>query len=72
MSETVACVHCKGYGEGLSEAIARAFSLSGWKAIGLLSGKNVLLKPNLLTDRKPEQALVLHGLEFLREQDILY
>jgi uncharacterized protein (DUF362 family) len=65
MSETVACIQCKGYGEGLPEAIARAFSLSGWKAIGALSGKNVLLKPNLLTDRKPEQAVTTHP-EFVR------
>jgi uncharacterized protein (DUF362 family) len=66
MSETVAFVRCVGYGEMLPAAIDQAFSLSGWNAINALSGKNVLLKPNLLTDRKPEQAVTTHP-EFVRQ-----
>lgn len=58
--DTVAFVKCRHYGVGLAEAVARAFELSGWNAIGALSGKNVLVKPNLLTDRKPEQAVTTH------------
>jgi uncharacterized protein (DUF362 family)/Pyruvate/2-oxoacid:ferredoxin oxidoreductase delta subunit len=65
MSETVAFVRCTGYGEMLPAAIDQAFSLSGWKAGNALSGKKVLVKPNLLTDRKPEQAVTTHP-EFVR------
>jgi uncharacterized protein (DUF362 family)/Pyruvate/2-oxoacid:ferredoxin oxidoreductase delta subunit len=49
----------------LPAAIDQAFSLSGWKAGNALSGKKVLVKPNLLTDRKPEQAVTTHP-EFVR------
>jgi uncharacterized protein (DUF362 family)/Pyruvate/2-oxoacid:ferredoxin oxidoreductase delta subunit len=58
--DTVALVKCGDYGTGLAEAVARAFELSGWSALNALSGKNVLVKPNLLTDRKPEQAVTTH------------
>lgn len=58
--DTVAFVKCGNYGVGLAEAVARAFELSGWSAMYALSGKNVLVKPNLLTDRKPEQAVTTH------------
>jgi len=55
---TVAVVRCADYGDGLEAAIERAFSLAAWDAN--LSGKRVLLKPNLLTDRRPEQAVTTH------------
>lgn len=58
--DTVAFVKCGDYGVGLAEAVARAFELSGWSAMHALSGKNVLVKPNLLTDRTPEQAVTTH------------
>ena len=58
--DTVAFVKCGNYGVGLAAAVARAFELSGWSAADTLSGKRVLVKPNLLTDRKPEQAVTTH------------
>jgi uncharacterized protein (DUF362 family)/Pyruvate/2-oxoacid:ferredoxin oxidoreductase delta subunit len=58
--DTVAFVRCEGYGQELAPAIDRAFTLSGWKAGDALRGKQVLVKPNLLTDRKPEQAVTTH------------
>jgi uncharacterized protein (DUF362 family)/Pyruvate/2-oxoacid:ferredoxin oxidoreductase delta subunit len=58
--DTVAFVRCRDYGVGLAAAVARAFELSGWSAADTLSGKRVLVKPNLLTDRKPEQAVTTH------------
>jgi len=55
---TVAVVRCADYGDGLGAAVERAFALAAWE--GDFSGKRVLLKPNLLTDRKPEQAVTTH------------
>ena len=63
---TVAFVKCADYNDGLATAVARAFELSGWKAAEALSGKYILVKPNLLTDRKPEQATTTHP-EVVRE-----
>ncbi len=58
--DVVAFVKCDDYGDRLAAAVARAFELSGWKAANLLCGKRVLVKPNLLTDRTPEQAVTTH------------
>jgi uncharacterized protein (DUF362 family)/Pyruvate/2-oxoacid:ferredoxin oxidoreductase delta subunit len=58
--DTVAFIQCGDYGSGLAAAVARAFDLSGWHGAEALSGKYVLVKPNLLTDRKPEQAVTTH------------
>jgi len=66
MAQTVAFVQCAGYGEKLSEAVERVLSLSGWQAATNLAGKRILVKPNLLTDRKPEQAVTTHP-EFVRQ-----
>ncbi|MCL2104347.1 MAG: DUF362 domain-containing protein [Kiritimatiellaeota bacterium] len=67
MSEraTVAMVRCADYGDGLGGAVERAFSLMEGERprepnVADFSGKRVLLKPNLLTDRRPEQAVTTH------------
>jgi uncharacterized protein (DUF362 family)/Pyruvate/2-oxoacid:ferredoxin oxidoreductase delta subunit len=59
-AKKVAVARCAGYGDAsvLADAVERAFALAEW-APGL-SGKRVLLKPNLLTDRRPEQAVTTH------------
>ena len=54
----VAVVRCADYSDGLGTAIERAFSLAAWSPE--LARKRVLLKPNLLTDRRPEQAVTTH------------
>jgi len=60
MTNEVIFVRCSDYGQGLAEAINRIFSLTGWLKSTSLTGKAVLLKPNLLTDRMPEQAVTTH------------
>jgi len=60
MKNDVFFVRCDDYGPALSEALDRLFDLTGWLARRDLSGKRVLLKPNLLTDRTPEQAVTTH------------
>jgi len=57
---TVAVVRCADYGDGLSAKIERALTLAAWQGAEGLAGKRVLLKPNLLTDRRPEQAVTTH------------
>ena len=57
---TVAVVRCPDYGDCLDAAVERAFSLMAWEGAERLDGKRVLLKPNLLTDRRPEQAVTTH------------
>lgn len=56
-----AFVACPAYDDRVPEAVGRAFALL--KARGelpALAGKRVLVKPNLLTDRLPEQAVTTH------------
>ena len=60
MANEVVFVKCGDYGPALAGAVDRIFSLTGWLGRIALTGKNVLLKPNLLTDRKPEQAVTTH------------
>lgn len=60
MTNKVVFVRCGNYGPALAEAVDRVFALTGWLENSTLTGKNVLLKPNLLTDRKPEQAVTTH------------
>jgi len=60
MTNEVAFIACVNYGPALSEAVDRIFSLTGWLSQPTLAGKRVLLKPNLLTDRTPEQAVTTH------------
>ncbi len=60
MSKPVAFVRCDEYGPGLAEAIAKLENLAPRPGPADLHGKRVLLKPNLLTDRAPEQAVTTH------------
>jgi len=60
MPEAVHFVRCPSYGPGLKEALDRLFALTGWLDTDVVRGKKVLLKPNLLTDRTPEQAVTTH------------
>lgn len=60
MSNEVAFARCDDYGEGLPAALDRLWSMTGWLKGTELRGRNVLLKPNLLTDRLPEQAVTTH------------
>ncbi len=59
-------VRCGDYGPTLTGALDRLLGLTGWLADNDLSGKRILLKPNLLTDRTPEQAVTTHP-EFVRQ-----
>ena len=60
MSNKVTFVRCDDYGPALAGALDRLFTLTGWLDNTALAGKRVLLKPNLLTDRSPEQAVTTH------------
>lgn len=60
MGNTVFFVNCADYGCALSASLDRLFDLTGWFTPHELSGKRVLVKPNLLTDRLPEQAVTTH------------
>ncbi|HRR34489.1 MAG TPA: DUF362 domain-containing protein [Kiritimatiellia bacterium] len=44
----------------MEPALDRLVSMTGWPAASALSGRRVLIKPNLLTDRTPEQAVTTH------------
>jgi uncharacterized protein (DUF362 family)/Pyruvate/2-oxoacid:ferredoxin oxidoreductase delta subunit len=60
MGKNVGFVSCDTYGPGLEAALDRLFALMAWPGETRLEGKRVLLKPNLLTDRLPEQAVTTH------------
>ena len=60
MKNEVFFVRCGDYGPALAEAVDRLLGLTGWLDTAALSGKKVLLKPNLLTDRTPDQAVTTH------------
>ena len=66
MSYPVQFVSCPDYGEALAPAMDRLFTAVGWLTPERFSGQRVLLKPNLLTDRLPEEAVTTHP-EFLRQ-----
>ncbi len=53
-------VRCPDYGSALPDALGHLLDLTGWLRDTQLAGKRVLLKPNLLTDRPPEQAVTTH------------
>ena len=60
MGTTVGFVRCDTYETALEPAMGRLFNLMAWPGAAELSGKRVLLKPNLLTERRPEQAVTTH------------
>lgn len=56
---------CGDYGESLGTALGHLLTHTGWFESKEWAGKRVLLKPNLLTDRRPNQAVTTHP-ELLR------
>lgn len=56
----VVFVKCPDYGPGLSEAFQRALSIAQILKPEEVRGKRILVKPNMLTDRPPEQAVTTH------------
>jgi uncharacterized protein (DUF362 family)/Pyruvate/2-oxoacid:ferredoxin oxidoreductase delta subunit len=61
----VAFAFCHDYGAALGPALDRAVdAIGGWQSL-VRPGLKVLVKPNLLLDRKPEEAVTTHP-EFVR------
>ena len=60
MAATVSFVRCDNYEADLEPALTRLFSQMDWAGPAELAGKGVLIKPNLLTERTPEQAVTTH------------
>ena len=57
----VAFVPCDGYGQAeVAAAVDRALALIGGTAQFGLAGKRVLVKPNMLCDRAPDDAVTTH------------
>lgn len=63
---TVIFTACRDYATALPAAVERIFTDSRWLSTENLGGKKILVKPNMLTDRTPEQAVTTHP-EFLRQ-----
>lgn len=63
---TVIFAACCDYTTALPTAVEWIFNGAQWLSTASLSGKKVLVKPNMLTDRTPEQAVTTHP-EFLRQ-----
>ena len=59
-SRTVHTVHCADYADALPAAFARLLSESAILPAAAVSGRHVLVKPNLLTDREPDKAVTTH------------
>jgi len=60
MRNEVYFVKCADYGPELSNALDRLLRMTGWLTTRGWVGKQILIKPNLLTDRVPEQAVTTH------------
>ena len=60
MTTDVHFARCDDYGPALGEAIDRVFGHAGWGERRSVAGRRVLLKPNLLTERRPDQAVTTH------------
>ena len=56
-SRVVRVVRCADYATGLPPALARLLDACPLLAPAAVSGRRVLVKPNLLTDRTPEEAV---------------
>ena len=66
MNKTVSVLRCEEYNTDLIQnKLREAWELAGGKDVLDVSGKTVLLKPNVLMDYKPEKAVTTHP-EFLR------
>ena len=59
-SRVVRVVRCADYATGLPPALARLLDACPLLAPAAVSGRRVLVKPNLLTDRTPEEAVTTH------------
>lgn len=59
-SRTVHTVRCADYADALPAAFARLLSESAILPAAAVSGRHVLVKPNLLTDREPDKAVTTH------------
>ena len=57
---SVRIVHCADYADALTPAFARLLAESSLLDPQTVAGRRVLVKPNLLTDRTPEQAVTTH------------
>jgi len=57
---TVWFARCADYGAETDAAVGRILDESGLLCADAVRGKRVLVKPNLLTDRTPEQAVTTH------------
>ena len=64
-ARTVQIVRCADYADALAPAFARLLAESAVLDPRRVAGRRVLVKPNLLTDRTPEQAVTTHP-NFLR------
>ena len=51
---------CADYGDAAGSALDRLLAESGLLAADAVRGKRVLVKPNLLTDRAPDEAVTTH------------
>jgi uncharacterized protein (DUF362 family)/Pyruvate/2-oxoacid:ferredoxin oxidoreductase delta subunit len=51
---------CADYGGGLTQAVSQALAPLGGIEAFIRPGQTVLLKPNLLTDRAPDEAVTTH------------
>ena len=60
MNNSVFVTSCSDYESALEPALDRILDMTGWLAEPVLAGRRVLVKPNLLTDRAPEQAVTTH------------
>ena len=62
----VSCVKCRTYErDEVREKVREAIALAGGLPEKIKNGSKVLLKPNLLTAKEPENAVTTHP-EFLR------
>ncbi len=59
-------IKCGDYAAALPKAMEQLFADLPWLSAETLNNRKVLVKPNLLTDRTPEQAVTTHP-EFLRQ-----
>ena len=59
-SRGVRIVRCSDYGDALAPAFARLLAEGGLLDPQAVAGRRVLVKPNLLTDRTPDQAVTTH------------
>jgi uncharacterized protein (DUF362 family)/ferredoxin len=57
---TVALAKCSTYEQGLTSALSRLLSEIGGVGAFVSPGQKVLVKPNLLTDRTPAEAVTTH------------